>query len=342
MPDVIAAPVAPAPAAAPEPVAAPAEPTQTDSTSSDGQSVDDIVKAELGRDSSAPVAPVPEPKAPEPLDDETKEFFEILKGEEIPAPAGREGWTQRVALSKAKKLVAAAIKRAKDANEAIVKGHTDKISGYETQLENIGRVEQVMFGDQKRFLQILKTIPGYAELLAPLDAPPKPAEPASEDVEPQPDYKLPDGSMTYSLEGIRKRDAWRDRQLKKQFDERLDPLVKTHEQQTAAAKLDHEIRTVHLPRVEAIIADARKTWPGFAQNEKEIEGLVVGQGMSLEAAYRSVVVPKLAVDETKMREKLLAEINAQPHSTATVAAASTKPDAAGDDLDSIIMQELKR
>lgn len=175
--------------------------------------------------------------------------------------------------------------------------------------------------DTKEFLKLVaKHDPRYNVYLEP----PKPQAPAlpspEQDQEPGPDLDLGDGRLTYSLEGLKKRDAWRERQILRMMDERLKPFAERERLEKERAERESWERG-QAQRVQAQIADAQ-TWPGFKENSDEILKTLqadteaaqkAGQRpqMSLEAAYRHVVIPKLTADATKAREEALKQVDEQ-------------------------------
>ena len=90
------------------------------------------------------------------------------------------------------------------------------------------------------------------------------------------------------------------------------------------APLKPIIRLRREKRIQRTIEEARR-WPQFNENEKEITTALRGNNrLSLEAAYRQIVLPKLGASRDQMRKDVLAEIQKAPPTTATRTTA-TKP-----------------
>lgn len=117
-------------------------------------------------------------------------------------------------------------------------------------------------------------------------APAQPAEPRNyphnpATGEPTADIKIQEtGQLLFSAEQQARRDKWRDDQL----DKRLKPVETFH--QTA------EQRERANSAAQSIVGEAWAQWPHFQDHAEEILKSF-NTGMTLEAAYRSVVVPKI-------------------------------------------------
>lgn len=139
----------------------------------------------------------------------------------------------------------------------------------------------------------LKSNPDYASHFAT-------AEPKQADPEPQPDLELGDGTMTYSRSQFNKLFEWRERQLENRFSERFGPIEQAFKEQAATH--------AGLGKAQAVLADAR-TWTGFTDNMVEIRQLMeTDKRVTLESAYRRVVVPKLQQQDKDRRDALRKEL----------------------------------
>jgi hypothetical protein len=77
--------------------------------------------------------------------------------------------------------------------------------------------------------------------------------------------------------------------------------------------------------VKAMIDDARQ-WPGFTEHESDIlQTLKSNPKISLDAAYRQVVMPKMQADRNKVREEVLAELKTRPTTTSIPATTPVTP-----------------
>lgn len=251
---------------------------------------------------------------------------------EIGPVKDKHGRENRIPHSRVQKIAARAEKTGR---EAALKEFEPKLAQhaeYENRINEIGQVEQIMFHDQPRFISILRTIPGYAELLDPKPAA-TPATPASE-TRPGPDTE-----NGYSVEGLDKLLQWQASQTAKQlqstYDEKLKPILDKHAQEQHIEQMR--------PKIQKQMAEAAK-WDGFTENMPEIlAALKADPGTSLESAYIKVVIPKLKADEPKIREKVLKELKAAPTSTGTTpnAAKKTVVHTGPRDLDDVIRQSIK-
>jgi hypothetical protein len=271
-----------------------------------------------------------------PVQDE----FEKKFGVQALGSGGREN---RIPYSRVKKITEKAVADAKKEWETSstpkVQGYETKIKDYEDRLGRVDAFEKVMTGDPQRFLQMLSTIPAYKQFFdfvqkaveseGKTTTPETPVQPV-EDGMPQPDQKLADGTMAYSLKGLETLNAWNRAQARKEVLSEVEKRYKPIEEEWQTQR---RIQAV-IPQINAQIADAR-TWPYFNENEQEIvKVLASDKSISLEAAYRKIVFPKmetertaekerLAADRTKMREELLAELKQAPRSTSAASVGST-------------------
>lgn len=212
----------------------------------------------------------------------------------------------------------------------------DRLKTYEQQMANVERLIQE---SPERFIQHLAEInPAYAVYLQ------KPAATATEKLtqptdEPEPDIDLGDGRRTYSLEGLRKREAWIREQAVKEAEERITKRFAPIEQQYKA----RTVATQAEQRANAMLAEAA-AWEGFTEHKDEILAVLQNdkeRKHTLDSAYRKVVIPKLRADREAMRKTLLEEINAKPKATAAPVAAAVPAKKADDgprDLHDVIRE----
>lgn len=227
--------------------------------------------------------------------------------------------------------------------EAKVKGYEEKLSAYETRLKEVATFENILDKNPEQFLGMLVQHPQYQRILAPLFHQQEPAQtqqpqaqaPAVDADMPQPDQKLSDGTSVYSMEGLSKLNAWNRAQAAKEarestlaeVEKKFGPIYNEWEQ--------HQRVQAVLPKVQAQIEQARK-WPKFNENEPAIiQALQADRNISLEAAYRQVVMPQFeqaqqaaTVDRTQLekdiRAQILKELKQAPTGTSTQAG-TTKP-----------------
>lgn len=249
------------------------------------------------------------------------------------APSSSSGRENRIPYSRVKKITEKAVNdRVKELEATFNPKLSDfetKVKGYEEQLGRVAEFEKNMVGDPKGFLTWLSTnIPAYAEIFKGLAAPSeatdtKPKAPTPDDM-PQPDQKLSDGSMVYSLDGLKALNQWnRDLARKEAREEVMSEVSKRYAPIEEQWKAQEHLKVV-VPQIQAQITEAR-TWLQFNENEADIvKALQANSKLSLEGAYRQVVFPRLTADRNKMREELLKEIKKAPTST-SAPSGSSKP-----------------
>jgi len=310
---------------------------------------------------AAPGATITEPA--QDADEFAKRF-----GLQSQSVTGREN---RIPYSRVKKIVAraeqeATAKAKKDLEATpqpkLVEYET-KVKDYEDRLGKVAQFEQMIEFQPKEFLNFLSTIPAYKEFfdhINQLATAQQQAQPKTEEAYldpatmPQPDEKLSDGSMVYSLAGLAKRDEWLARQIEAKAlaaaEARIAQRYKPMEDQWQA----EQRRQQAIPLIQKQIAEAR-TWPGFVDSEAEIiEALKADPNLTLEAAHRKIVVPKLEAkiqasqpDRNKMRQEILEELKRKPVSTSapTSQVKPQTPSAGNRSLEDIIQEaanSLKR
>lgn len=180
-------------------------------------------------------------------------------------------------------------------------------------------------GDPKAFLRKLSSYdPRYTAFLEPAAAAP-PAQTRVAEM-PGPDVPLPDGSKTYSVDGIQKLIEWAvDAKMMPKVDERLRPLTE-REQKDAAQRQQDDAQRARSDRTRAKM-DAAQAWPGFGQfaadgSLTEFQQAVLdrlkadtSRTMTLREAYLEVHSERLAADDTARRAQWIKEQNEAPRST---------------------------
>jgi hypothetical protein len=185
-------------------------------------------------------------------------------------------------------------------------------------------------GEPKAFLEKLAGAdPRYRAFLEPQATPAPPSVPLA--AMPDPDVQLPDGSRTYSIDGLKKLLEWNtsavEARLLPKVDERLKPWQERDKQEQAAKAAEQATHAVR-ERTQKLIAEAQD-WPGFKEHHNDILAALREDSakakaenrrptLTLEGAYRQAVMPKMSADRNKMREELLKEINSSAASTPTV------------------------
>lgn len=233
-----------------------------------------------------------------------------------PFTNGREN---RIPYSRVKKIVANAEKEALKPLTEKLSQLEPKVQQYEAQLQKVAEFEEVMLNDSQRFLQMLSTIPAYQQFFSYVNQLQEQVQKGAQATEqvvdqdpmPGPDEVQPDGSAIYSEQGLRALMDWQARQVEAKIAARYKPIEAEWQRQEHLAKV--------IPQVEAQIKEARQ-WPLFNENEDAItQALASNPAMSLEAAYRQVVFPKLQVNRDQMRTQILSELKQAPRATAAPA-----------------------
>ncbi len=183
-------------------------------------------------------------------------------------------------------------------------------------------------GDPRQFLsEIAKHDPRYAAFLQQQIEAAKPA--VDEDPEPQPDYELGNGQRTYTLEGLKKREAWLVRQMEKRVEDRMKPWQEREEQAQQQAQQARQ-REELTGRVQTQITEAQQ-WPRWSESEPEVlkklqedsaKAAAAGRRptMTLREAYLETQAAYLAADDTTKRTRWLEEMNKSPKSTSVAKA----------------------
>jgi hypothetical protein len=296
--------------------------------------VDSTPEAPLEAAPEAPEAPISEEVVPESVEVASP----AVRATEVTQPAVQDefgkkfgiqpesvpGRENRIPYSRVKKIVEKAELEARKAAETPyltkVQEFETKVKEYEAKLSRVDQFEHVMVNDVPRFIGMLKTLPQYQQFFDQLEKASQvnqaPAQPVNDDDPmPQPDQLQPDGTLWYSMEGIEKLNEWNRKQARKEV---LAEVEKTYgpiaQEWNAHREANERIRQV-VPVIQAQIQDAR-TWDQFSENEAEIvKALQSDRNLSLEGAYRKIVVPKLRAqraesetNETELKKRLRAEL----------------------------------
>lgn len=291
-----------------------------------------------------PAGQAPEAETSPPAQDDFARRFGIVEK----SVTGKEN---RIPYSRVRKIIE---KHEKDLSARLAKQYTDqytpkiedlskRVQEYEERLAQVGQFEQVMANDPQGFLQMLSRLPAYkplfdylhkaAEVLPPEklasgQTTPQTTPPSGQDEMPGPNKVLPDGSRVYDMEGLQALLDWQERrvtsrltrQVEENLSQRLTPIERERQYQAYVQSL--------LPEIDKQIAEAR-TWPQFVEHEKEIvKAMQADSSLSLEGAYRKVVIPKLVAQNAQARTRVMAELRSRTASTAVPVnqAGATVPD----------------
>lgn len=231
---------------------------------------------------------------------------------------------------------------------------TAKVTDYEGRLQVLDRLGEIAEKDADRFIQILATQSPekYSKFLAVIDGgkvdpKAKTAPVTDDDPEPEPDVHFADGSSTYSKAGLAKLREWDRRQATKTVLAEVDKQYGGVKKSFDAA----QTRAQYQAQIDVQVRHAVDNWPGFREHAKDIFEALRGDKtgrMSLDDAYRAVVVPKLQesakVNRETLRAEILKEIQAAPAATATTTTTATPPPdpAKPRDLEDIIRESIRK
>jgi hypothetical protein len=244
-------------------------------------------------------------------------------------PDGREHYIPR---SKVLQMIGSGLKRG-----------LEKWTGEKTTLEqratelqgNLNEMYQDIMGEPKELIAKLAEVnPRYRAFLEPHQAATPQAQTPAQDAEmPAPDYPLPDGSRTYSLEGIQKQlIPWLTQAITKQLESKMDAKLKPWEERDKELKAERE-RNAIVQRTQSHMQEAQ-AWPDFGQlpadgtltafqqavldrlKQDTAAAKAAGRrpSMTLREAYLEVRTERLSTDHNTVREAVLKELNDAPKS----------------------------
>lgn len=328
----------------------PVETTEVEAVETKEEPVEEIKEAETSQ-----VGKVEDATAP--VEDEFSKKFGIPSQ----SVTGREN---RIPYSRVKKIVEKNERELREKLSKEFEGKSQprvqeletKLKGYEERISQVSQFEEILDNDPRQFLSLLSQHPSYKAFFdylnehLPKDGTEGKTEPATkvadDDPMPQPNKKLADGSLVYDMDGLQKLMDWQSRQTEARVTKSLTSRFEPIEKEYKAQEYTNRMR----PVIDKQIAEAR-TWPGFNENEEAItEALVADKALTLDGAYRKVVViPKLTappptVDEEAIRAKVIAELKQKSGST-SVAGGKTVPKAAPAgprSLEDVITAEIQK
>ncbi len=232
-------------------------------------------------------------------------------------------WKRRMPYSQVHKEYSALKKKWAATHEDTLKPLNEQISSAKKYREDVAKTEKYMESEPLEYLSRLAAArpDTYGKLLAAalgknVEAPPTAEEEIGE--QPQPNYKLPDGSMTYDIVGLQ---ALREydqkvitRELQKTFKPHLDFVdqqKKEAEQARTKQQQAENDRAVTQAKDDAL-ADLL-TWDFVT--EADIPAILeaasklpanLNMHQALSKAYRQVIMPKVKADRDKMTKDIVA------------------------------------
>lgn len=214
-------------------------------------------------------------------------------------------------------------------------------------------VRQVLMHDP-RYRAVFEAL--ARELVPPAPATPPPAKSDEPAEPPKPDVLLADGTVGYSAEATKRLLAYQlqqERQTAAQDRQALEARVKAFEDQfkpfAERQAIDARLGE-SMTRMKALVDDARRTWPGFTDHEPAIRAELNKPGnerLTLDAAYRRVVVPNLSTSreqiEAEVRAKVLAELSKAKPASGRPSSPEFRDDAAsGMSTEQIVRASLRQ
>jgi hypothetical protein len=163
----------------------------------------------------------------------------------------------------------------------------------------------------KEILSRLQNHPQYRDEVAQIFEKPAAKEPApkeepaeKEHPKPQPDVLLEDGRLLYSDAQMGKLLEWQSSQVESRLTKRLKPFEEARKQQDFNREVEEH--------AAAVITEV-KTWAGMSdpENQKAVAEAMRTRKLSVDAAYRAVVLPKItdtSAIEKRVRAQVLAEL----------------------------------
>jgi hypothetical protein len=261
-------------------------------------------------------------------------------------PSGRE---HRIPHSKVRKIIENGLKKGRTEWETTRQAIERERDEHKAQIETFRSL--LSDPDEKKFLaEVAKIDPRYARFLAEQPKPQQRQE--APDPEPEPDYDLGNGSKTYSLEGIKKREEWLRRQILREIDAKLQPVTE-REKRTQQEAEEREYLATRRVEHQKLMQTAQ-TWPMFGAlppdgsltpfQQEVLEAFRADPKGTLRQAY--LEVERRHQEPYKVRARLLAELKGAPKSTSVSRGPMDTPRAAGPtstaDVAARVMERLER
>lgn len=269
--------------------------------------------------------PVAEPEAPKTTeaqqDAEDELAIALGLGKPPDDPKKRaQWWKTRLPYSQIHKVYGEQQKKWQETHETALKPLNEKITGFESRFKDVETVEKVIAENPEQYIRTLATLfpETYGQYFAPLfqgyEQPQGLPEPQDVPM-PEPNYKLPDGSMTYDLEGIKQLMEWQKSQTTSALSQQFKPYIDSIQQQEKAAKdrAAADARYSQARQTTNTALEVVKKWEKGSEHLNDILAEAAKLDPSydvmtaLSMAYHSVVMPKIKADRDAMRAEILAE-----------------------------------
>ncbi len=213
----------------------------------------------------------------------------------------------------------------------------------------------------ENFTKVLQGIPAYQAIFnrmideAVAARAPKPSEKADDLGSVAADILLEDGSSGFTTANAQKLVAHAVAQAKRDLQKELD-AVRGEIKPIQDERRDNALRGQAAQRASTTLSEARKEWPGFKDHESAIRAVLEENTkawelnpqqtklITLDQAYRQVVVPRFQTDKEKLRAEIRAELVKEQNERARapksirpgLPAATADDDGAPQDMESII------
>jgi hypothetical protein len=346
-----------------EPVAEVTDDTETevvDDTPADDAVVDDDVETVVDDaaetdtetetaevDTATEAAAEATTKAAEEVKEAQDELAEALGLGKPPADPKKRAawWKSRLAYSQVHKVVTEREKKLNETHTGALKQQTDRITEYDTRFADVKKVEDIITNSPEQYVKTLSSLfpDTYGKMFAPLLGEGKAAaellvEKADPGPKPEPDYKLPDGNMTYSVEGYDKLMAWQQKVTEQNMLQRFKPHMDFVQSQQKEAEKQQKIQLAEQTKARGLEASKKalaevETWDLGKENINEILEAAAKLDSSYDAvtalniAYRQIVVPKLKANRDVMQAQILKDMKKKSAKQTSAALTQSKTNA---------------
>lgn len=304
--------------------------TETVRESTDTSEKQTETKVEKPASEAKPEKKAEEKKVETKTDEDDDDFDKVPAEIDDPNPRNKGKKVEnRIPHSRVKRMVERAKKAIREAADNEWKSkHEPLEQNLNAVLSDIRRLDELMASDPDAFLsEVAKAHPAYKEYRRQVVQEARQAE------KPGPDVKDAEGNLTgYSIPQAEKLIQYYADQAKaaaiEEADKKYGPAAKAVEgaQKTAAERAKQaEEDAAYEADATAQQENARKSWPGYKENEAEIEAaFMANKSYRLYDAYIAVVIPKLQKQAMDARAAVLEELKTTPLDTAAGGGGTTE------------------
>lgn len=258
---------------------------------------------------------------PAPVELTPSEKFLTEQGHQAKKVDGRDTWLPYKTVAKMLDRYQSQHRSTWDGERGVFEGQVKELSGH------IDSLRSSVAGDPVAFLTELANVdPRYRAFLdkGGQAEPQRAAAPAGASM-PEPDLTLPDGSKTYSLDGLRSLLEWNTSQVESRLlpkvDERMKPYTDREQQAKQREVFDRQMADAQAwPMFGAMPADGTLTpfqaevLQELKQDTEQSRAAKRRPSMTLRQAYLEVYARHQ--DPAKVRERLLADMKTAPKAPA--------------------------